>query len=237
MIGKVAILGSLISLMPLLVLAGAGPKITFQTQEHDFGAVIHGQSPSVEMTFTNTGDELLIVEKIESSCGCAKAMRGSRRVSPGDTSKIYAQITTDGMSPGRHTKTVHIHSNDPAHPLAALRLSFNVVRHLTVDPAFLARRLSHSEKEPVFHLRATNHWTEPITLRAAKSDAPCEVLLVPTEIVVPPGGKTEFELAVRVKRDTSDAFVKGSAYIETTDSLERRLRLPFFIQLPKAGDT
>jgi len=232
---KAMIFGALLSLAPLAVLAGAGPQITFQTQVHDFGDVIHGQSPSAEVTFTNTGDELLVVEKIMSSCGCAKAVRGSQRVTPGESSKIYAQIITYGMSPGRHTQAVDIHSNDPAHPVTTLKFSFNVVRHVTVDPLFLARRLSAAEKEPVFRLTATNHWTEPITLKAAKSDDPCEALLTPQEIVVPPGGKASFELAVRVKRATPQSYVKGSAYIETSDPLERMLRLRYYIQLPKAG--
>ena len=231
------VLGLLWSLLPTLLSAGAGPKINFAALEHDFGEVTHGQSPSVELAVTNTGDQDLILERISSSCGCARAIRGSRTVPPGSSSKIFAQIETSGMPPGRHFKTVVVHSNDPEHPLTTLKLGFTVVRHVSVQPDVLATSLFESDKEAVFSLKATNYWTEPITLKAAKTGASDEVLLVPQEVVVPPGGNVEFRLCVQVKREPPQAYVKGQALIETTDPLEKELPVRYFIRLPKRGGT
>ena len=49
------ILGALWCLLPA-VLSEAGPRINFDAVEHDFGEVMHGESPSVELNVTNTGD-------------------------------------------------------------------------------------------------------------------------------------------------------------------------------------
>ena len=228
-------LGLLLPLLPVLLHAGSGPKITFATVEHDFGDVKHGESPSVELSFTNTGDDVLVVNRIESSCGCAKAIRGNRRLSPGESSKIYAQIDTLGMPPGRHRKTLTVRSNDPAHPLTSLKLIFCVVRHVTLSPHTLATCLSESDKEAVFSMKATNHWTAPVTLRACKSTDTQEILMIPAEVVVPPGGAADFQISIRVTQAKGQPYLMGTTWIETDDPFEKALSVRYFLQLRKAG--
>jgi hypothetical protein len=235
MIKSAIVFGLLMSLAPTFLYAGTGPKISFEKLEHDFGDVSYGESPSVELTCTNSGDAVLILEKIESSCGCAKAIRGSRQLAPGSSTKIYAQIETLGMPPGRHSKTIAVNCNDPEHPSNRLKLIFNVVRHVTIDPDTLAVCLLEYDKDAVFHLKATNHWTNPITLTSAKCSGSDEASLVPQEVVVLPGGSTDFQLSVRVKRGQGQSNAKGIALIETNDSHERTLPIRYFIQLPKTG--
>ena len=234
---KALFLGLLCAFAPVLLFAGAGPTIHFAEQEHDFGDVIHGQSPSVELSLSNTGDVDLIIERIASSCGCAKAIRGSRRVSPGSSSKIFAQIETFGMSPGRHAKTVAVHSNDPKHPVTALKLLFNVVRHVSIQPDTVATTVSQLDKEAVFPIEATNHWTEPITLRAPKTNESDDVMVVPQEAVLQPGAKASFRLSVRIRRELPQPYLKGKVVIETNDPLEKDLPIRYFIRLTKTGGT
>lgn len=235
MIRSAIVFGLLMSLVPTLLYAGNGPKVSFEKLEHDFGDVSHGESPSVELACTNTGDDVLVLDKIESSCGCAKAIRGSRQLAPGSSTKIYAQIETLGMPPGRHSKTIAVNCNDPEHPTTRLKLIFNVIRHVSIDPDTLAVCLLECDKDAVFRLKATNHSTKPITLTSAKCSSSDEAFLEPREVVVPPGAKTDFQLSVRVKREQGQSHVKGVALIETNDSHEKMLPVRYFIQLPKAG--
>ncbi|AFM26862.1 DUF1573 domain-containing protein [Desulfomonile tiedjei] len=229
------LIGLLLSLVPTFLPAGTGPKIGFSELEHDFGDVRYGDSPSVELTCTNTGDDILILGRIESSCGCAKGIRGNLRIAPGSSSKIYAQIETLGMPPGRHSKTISVHSNDPEHPRTSLRLTFNVIRHLVINPDFLAGRLSEPDKDAVFDLRATNHSAKVIVLKTATVNS-SEARLIPDEVVVPPGAQTRFQLSVRTKPEQNQAHVKGVALIETNDALEKILPVRYFIQFPKKKD-
>ncbi|MBI5250082.1 MAG: DUF1573 domain-containing protein [Desulfomonile tiedjei] len=233
MIRSTIVIGLMLSMIPTFLLAGTGPRISFPELEHDFGDVRCGESPSVELTCTNTGDDVLILEQIESSCGCAKAIRGDRKIAPGSSSKIHAQIETIGMPPGRHSKAIAVHSNDPAHPRTSLKLTFNVIRHLVIDPSFLATRLSESGKDAVFTLKATNYSTKQMVLRAVTLDGSHETVLIPKEVEVPPGGKTDFQLCIRAKSGGDQSHAKGTALIETNDPIEKVLPIRYFIQFPK----
>ncbi len=226
-----------IVLVPAVVLAGSGPGIRFTETEHDFGDVVHGKKPSVEMVFSNTGDETLIIKRLRSSCGCAKAVKGSRSVTPGSTGRIEARIDTNGMSPGRHSKTISVYSNDPAQRKTKLTFTFNVVRHITIAPWYLAKAIPKPEAGAVFSIEAVNHWTQPVSLRTSQSKGPHSgPTMIPGEVVVPPGDKVEFKLSIPVKSGPSASYVKGTATILTNDPLEKRLRLRYFIRFPKKGD-
>ena len=94
-------------------------------------------------------------------------------------------------------------------------------------------RLSGSDKDAVFTLKATNYSTEAIVLKAVTVNGSSEARLIPGEIVVPPGGKTDFQLSMRAKLGQNQSQVKGIALIETNDPLEKILPIRYFIQFPK----
>jgi hypothetical protein len=212
----------------------AAPTIWFEAMEHDFGDVIHGEAPSVELNLTNKGDGVLVLGKIDSSCGCAKGLRGDKEIAPGASSKIFAQIDTLGMSSGFHSKTIEVNSNDPAHPLIRLRLKFNVIRSVSIEPRTLALSLSDWSKDAVFNLTAVNSGSATVTVKAAESNKSDEVTLVPQEFVLPSGGKTDFQLAVKVRPREGELYMKGTALIETTDKREKIVPVRYFIRLPSS---
>ncbi len=135
--------------------------------------------------------------------------------------------------PGQQFKIINIHSNDPEQPRLNIKLIFNVIRHLSLDPLTVAMRLPDCDKDAVFPLTANNYWTKPIALKAARSSGSDEVVLVPQEVVVPPGGKADFQFSVRVKRRSGQSHLKGTALIETNDPVEKILPIRYFIQLPQ----
>jgi hypothetical protein len=229
------ILGLLCCLLSAALPAAAGPRISFEAVEHDFGNVLHGDSPSVELNLTNNGDTALILGRIDSSCGCAKGVRGSKEVAPGASSKIFAQVDTEGMSSGPHSKTIEVHSNDPGHPMTVLKLNFNVIRNVSIEPRALGLSLSELGKDAVFTLTATNSGTEPVIVKGAKSNGSDEVTLVPPEPVVPPGSKADFQLTVKVQPRDGQAYARGTALIETTDKREKSIPIRYLIRLPQVS--
>jgi len=226
-------LGLLFALVPALVLAGSGPRIHFSEKEHDFGDVIHGESPTFEFTYSNAGDSELLVERVASSCGCAKGVRGKARLAPGDSSKVFAQIRTYGMPPGKQTKHIAVHSNDTETPVIVLKLQYNVVRHVRIQPETLSTSLSTWEKPPVFTLTATNQGKSPITLKAGKAAKEVEAKLDPQEVVVPPGETVAFRLTIHVSGQPSRPYLNGKVVIETNASRERTVPVSYFMWLPK----
>lgn len=224
-------------LIPALVCAGPGPHIRFVSHEHDFGDVIQGEAPTFEFSYTNSGDSDLLVDRIAASCGCTRAVRGKPTLKPGESAKISAQVNTFGMYPGKHGKTLVVHSNDPDNPAVALKLHFNVVRHVSLHPETLSTSLPAWDKPAVFVISATNHGNRAVTLKPAASDGPIDVLLEPREVLIPPKGKADFQIKVSVSGRPERPYLSGKLYIDSTAKGQTTLSLKYLIWLPKAQGT
>ncbi len=87
----------------------------------------------------------------------------------------------------------------------------------------------------MFALTATNSGTEPVTVKGAKSNNADELQLIPKELIVPSGGKTNFQLSVKVQRQEGKAFISGTALIETTDKREEIVPVRYLIRLPQVS--
>ncbi len=99
-------IGLLITLLilPYGDVSAAGPRISFDRESHDYGKVFYGDSVSEQFIVTNTGDETLIIERLDASCGCTKAVKGSTEIPPKGKSKIVVEFDTKGLKAGRKNK-------------------------------------------------------------------------------------------------------------------------------------
>ncbi|MBK9193376.1 MAG: DUF1573 domain-containing protein [Crocinitomicaceae bacterium] len=85
-------------------------EMKFQKEIHDFGASQKGNLLTYEFTFTNTGDEELIIEKIESDCGCFSYEISAMNLKPGETATIKVILDTATQS-GLTVRKLIIYSN------------------------------------------------------------------------------------------------------------------------------
>lgn len=100
------------------------PKITFETDMHDFGQLMAGETISYSFKFTNTGDADLIISGCDASCGCTVANYPKERIAPGKTGYITVSFKSQGMS-GQQIKDIIVASNtQPAR--TRLRISATV---------------------------------------------------------------------------------------------------------------
>ena len=100
------------------------PKITFETDMHDFGQLMAGETISYSFKFTNTGDADLIISGCDASCGCTVANYPQERIAPGKTGYITVSFKSQGMS-GQQIKDIIVASNtQPAR--TRLRISATV---------------------------------------------------------------------------------------------------------------
>jgi hypothetical protein len=84
----------------------AGPKITFEKVTHDFGDISPASKNTCGFKFKNTGDALLRIGKIRSTCGCTVPV----------------------------TKRLHVPSNDKKNSKIALTLKGTIVVKVTHEP-------------------------------------------------------------------------------------------------------
>lgn len=103
-----------------------GPKTTIQFAEmsHDFGDIEQNTSNEKIFTFTNTGENPLIISNAKGSCGCTVPEYPREPLAPGETGEIKV-VYRPGQQKNKQTKTVTITANtEPA--TTVLRIMANV---------------------------------------------------------------------------------------------------------------
>lgn len=94
--------------------AFAGAKIEWDKSRHDFGAFDESLGPvTAVFTFTNTGDEPLVVTGARANCGCTTPTYSADVVEPGASATLSVTYNPAGL-PGRFEKKVYVDTNtDP----------------------------------------------------------------------------------------------------------------------------
>lgn len=90
--------------------------IGFAKEKHDFGIIPIKKEATCTFDFSNTGNTLLIIQDIMTSCGCTVPEWTERPIRPGR--KGIVKIKYDAGSPGVFHKTVEVFYNgkgSPAH--------------------------------------------------------------------------------------------------------------------------
>src|SRR5580700_9830042 len=84
--------------------------MAFTDLSHDFSTVPEGPDATCEFTFKNTGNEPIIIQKAQPSCGCTVPTYSKEPVPPGGTGVINVAYHTKGK-PTPFTKTITVVSN------------------------------------------------------------------------------------------------------------------------------
>ncbi|MEA2022239.1 MAG: DUF1573 domain-containing protein, partial [Candidatus Caldatribacteriota bacterium] len=83
--------GIFIQFFPLYVIASeptttSGPVITFQEESWDFGDIDSEEIPSHTFILKNTGDEILVIERIKVACeSCIDVRLSEKDILPGES--------------------------------------------------------------------------------------------------------------------------------------------------------
>ena len=93
---------------------GAQTTIGFEQHEIDMGKLEYKMPETAEMGFVNTGEQSLVIYRIETSCGCTAPEWSKKPVKPGEKGRI--SITYDSESFGRFRKTITVHYNGTDSP-------------------------------------------------------------------------------------------------------------------------
>ncbi|MCL4468091.1 MAG: DUF1573 domain-containing protein [Deltaproteobacteria bacterium] len=102
------------------------PSLHFDQVSYNFGRIPKGQKVSHNFTFTNTGNEKLVITKVQPTCGCTVAITSSKELLPGAKGIIKITFDSQGYL-GPITKTITVMDNDPAKPSVLLSISGDVV--------------------------------------------------------------------------------------------------------------
>lgn len=88
-----------------------GPVITWEKSTHDFGDIHQGDKVEHTYTFTNTGNQPLIITNVQVTCGCTTPKGFPRDpIAPGQTGQITVGFNSTGKI-GKQNKVVTVVSN------------------------------------------------------------------------------------------------------------------------------
>lgn len=103
-----------------------GPKIVFKEEVHDFGHVPRGPELQYNFKFTNKGNAILKIERVQTSCGCTGATVGEKtEYKKNEGGEIKINFNTQGRS-GHQEKIVSVFSNDPESPQKDLKITCEI---------------------------------------------------------------------------------------------------------------
>ena len=87
-----------------------GPTMDLSSTTVDFGTIEQDSDPFRTITFTNTGNEPLIIKNAKGSCGCTVPTYEKAPILPGETSEIKIRYATNRL--GKINKTVTLYTNE-----------------------------------------------------------------------------------------------------------------------------
>jgi hypothetical protein len=124
-----------------LILSGcasalAAPKITCEQPKFDFGARSNTLKVEHSFTLTNTGDQPLVIDRVQTSCGCTVAEVNPKTVEPGQSTQVKSVLDLANRK-GPMNKVLTVFSNDPAAPQLQLFLNGQATVDVELTPPFL----------------------------------------------------------------------------------------------------
>jgi len=146
MLGAVlALTGSASALPPPLPTArSASPaaepslaQIEFKNTTHDVGKVFDHDPQEFTFDFTNTGEEELVITKVQSSCGCTAGALEKTEYAPGESGSIEVTFNPKGKK-GDQRRQLTVYSNDKGGREIVLTVTGSVTQLVSIDPAILS---------------------------------------------------------------------------------------------------
>jgi len=84
-------------------------EFKFKKETIDYGKIAKGSDGSRVFVFTNTGDQPLIISRVQSSCGCTIPKKPEQPIMPGKDGEI--KVSYDTKRVGGFSKSITILSN------------------------------------------------------------------------------------------------------------------------------
>ena len=112
--------------------ADTAPEFKFVEEVHDFGKITQGKPVTIEMKFTNVGDQPLIISTVEPTCGCTVAKYTTTPVKKGESGSIV--LTFNAASVGQFNKGTTVKSNSKT-PVKVIYFKGEVVPAATAPKA------------------------------------------------------------------------------------------------------
>ena len=188
----------------------AGPKIQFATMIHEFGRVRAGDPVKCTYVFTNTGNELLVLNTVQPQCGCTTAGEWTKQVEPGKTGTIPIQFNTASYN-GPVFKQVTVTCNVTNQPTLFLQLKGTVYKPYEFIPSLAVLNIPPDTETASTVVTFTNNTEEPLMLFSPESNNRAFTVVLKTNT---PG--KGYQLTISAVPPMPAASVQGQINLRTS---------------------
>lgn len=212
----------LFSALYILTVLYSQPKIQLNKTKIELGTIYQGDIKTIHLVVSNTGNQPLVISRIETSCGCTSAKSSIPTIVPGASDTITVSFNSAGFD-GKITKSVTIQSNDPSKPFVDAMFTGNVTAELELVPKMqivnLGAAIVGSKSTVTVLLR--NNSQEPLTIKGVSFADTNVTVQLPTKQIAP--SDTAKIAVTYIPRST--LLINNLFYVET--SSPRQPRIPF----------
>jgi hypothetical protein len=92
------------------ILKSTVTTISWEKESYDFGEIAQAKPVFTSFTFTNQGNEPILVSDVVTSCGCTASNYSKEPIMPGKSSSI--KVTYNAANVGAFAKTITVNFND-----------------------------------------------------------------------------------------------------------------------------
>jgi hypothetical protein len=221
-----------LTIFPAIVTGAGGPKISLDKVSYDYGDVRVGDVVRTQFSVTNTGDSLLVINELRTTCGCTGAVNGSKEVPPGQKTEVTVSYDSSGLSPGRKTQSVIIHSNDAGQPALKLQVFANIIHEISIEPTTLVLRFPGFQEHVSFPVTAKNNTQQPVTLDMSSfQGAISKAVLNPEKVVVQPNSENRFHVEMDLIKPETGNIITGGVSVRTDHATVSQLALKCLIKI------
>ena len=211
-IGRIVLSIIMILVLASVIDAQAGPIIRLPEELFDFGFVPEGLKATHRYWVVNDGDDTLLIQRVQPTCGCTTVPLPTDQVSPGDSVPLDLVFDTQRFK-GKVYKSVHVYSNEKRIVDSAevnLRRIYFMAEigreddYVKVEPqtAYLD---TVGKTEQV--ITVTNKDDKPYTVRVSSQPPSYLELDIPKEVIAP---KSQAKIVLREGPDTPIGDYTGS---------------------------
>jgi len=176
------------------------PRIAVSDSVWDFGDITATFRVGHVFKIKNVGDAPLLIQRVETSCGCAVASLADSAIEPGGEASLRVTLNAENLAPGiLAEKTVTLTCNDPQGPVKTLalraRLSYQGVSGIAMEPRWIQKQKGGRVRRTWERLVITNQKMGPFEVEVLEAYGAMKEARV-TRHRVPQRGRTVVRVMV-----------------------------------------
>lgn len=190
----------------------------------EFGDIERGAIAERKVTLKNTGNQTLVINKVQASCGCTGTLVSKEEIPPGKTGEVKITFNSSTFSGPVH-KTVTVISNSPGNDREVIEFSAKVTQEVSVTPAQIWFRDAELGKTTTISLTVKNDGKEPLGITGFRSTIEGVILSLPAKQIQP---GTSMEIEGIFKPTTIKQVISDNLILKTTSKKQPEVTVPLF---------